>query len=191
MEETRSLPRTIVPYGAVYRTRGGYATGTAARAQLGKTRLEGRGLKFLGCCPDSASIQEICWARASSSKPSQEPPRRNRARDFKTGLREPPCCGTASPCGGGNVLRRKLLPQRQKQQNETSRACLDTSVELPGADLCTAARSRDHSMTCNAHVSRISASALMSSVRTQCVARIFVRYGRLSRVPQFPFPHPC
>jgi len=28
MEETRSLPRTIVPYGAVYRTRGYYATGT-------------------------------------------------------------------------------------------------------------------------------------------------------------------
>src|SRR5262249_6164829 len=37
--------------------------------------------------------------------------------------------------------------------------------------------SRDHSMTCNAHASRMSASALMSSVRIQCVARIFVRYG--------------
>ena len=173
MEETRSLPRTIVPpltvqcialrsvrdrYGGARTTRENPAGGTK--------------LKFLGCRPDSASIQEICWARASSSTipgTAWTKPRQGLQDRF-----------TRAALLWHSSWRQYFasLPQRQKQQNETSRACLDMSVELPGANLCTAARSRDHSMTCTAHVRRMSASALMSSVRNQCVARIFVRYGQ-------------
>jgi hypothetical protein len=41
---------------AMYRTRGRYATITAARAQLGKNRAQGRGWMFLACRPDSTSV---------------------------------------------------------------------------------------------------------------------------------------
>jgi hypothetical protein len=36
------------------------------------------------------------------------------ASGLKTSLREPRCCGTASPCGAGIVLRRELLLQRER-----------------------------------------------------------------------------
>src|SRR5262245_21609765 len=39
---------TSIDSGAVYRTRGRYATGTAARGQLGENPGDGRELKFLG-----------------------------------------------------------------------------------------------------------------------------------------------
>jgi hypothetical protein len=36
-------------------------------SNLGKTRLEGQGRKFLGCRPDSANILKICWRHGMHS----------------------------------------------------------------------------------------------------------------------------
>jgi hypothetical protein len=48
----------------------------------------------------------------------------------------PRCCGTASPCGAGIVLRRKLLLQRQKRHGNGSRLH-ETSAEVGASEPAT------------------------------------------------------
>src|SRR5262249_37918315 len=128
MKETRSLPRTIVPpltvqCIALRSVRDRYSGARTTR----ENPAGGTELKFLGCRPDSASIQEICWARASSSTipgTARTKPRQGLQDRFTRAV---------LLWHGRSLWWRQYfasLPQRQKQQNETSRACLDMSVEL-------------------------------------------------------------
>jgi hypothetical protein len=55
-----------------------------------------------------------CFPRIAKSAERRWPPMR-RATPWNRPTREPRCCGTASPCDAGNVLRRKLLLQKQRE----------------------------------------------------------------------------
>src|SRR5262249_45034017 len=60
--------------------------------------------------------------RARVSKDERQSPG-NAPADSGRPTRQPRCCGTASPCGAGIVLRRKLLPQ-SAQTSSRKRAML-------------------------------------------------------------------